>query len=85
MSSYRAFIRAGLLGLACALAVAGGVSRAGETALDRYVKKPDNTYSWKVLKKVEAAGTTPSPVVRCVSILLEVMGPSSKKPGLCQC
>ena len=58
MSSYRAFIRAGLLGLACALAVTGGVSRAGETALDRYVKKTDNTYSWKVLKKVEAAGTT---------------------------
>ena len=32
--------------------------RAGETALDRYVKKPDATYAWKVLSTVKAAGTT---------------------------
>lgn len=31
---------------------------AAETALDRYVKKPDNTYQWKVVKKSAASGTT---------------------------
>ncbi len=31
---------------------------AEETALDRYVKKPDATYAWKVVKTVKAAGTT---------------------------
>ena len=50
--------RAGLTGLACALMVPVGGLRAEETALDRCVKKPDNTYAWKVVNKVEAAGTT---------------------------
>lgn len=31
---------------------------AGETALDRYVAKPDSTYSWKVVKKAEGGGAT---------------------------
>lgn len=30
-----------------------GLLRAGETALDRYVAKPDPTYSWKVVRTVE--------------------------------
>ena len=58
MAAFRKIIRAGLAGLACALMVPTGGLRAAETALDRYVKKPDNTYAWKVLNKVEAAGTT---------------------------
>ncbi len=31
---------------------------AGETALDRYVKKPDATYQWKVLQEVKGPGVT---------------------------
>jgi PhoPQ-activated pathogenicity-related protein len=31
---------------------------AGETALDRYVAKPDPTYSWKVYQKTEGGGAT---------------------------
>jgi PhoPQ-activated pathogenicity-related protein len=58
MAAFRKFFRAGLTGLACALMVPVGGLRAEETALDRYVKKPDNTYAWKVVNKVEAAGTT---------------------------
>lgn len=58
MAAFRSFFRAGLTGLACALMVPVGGLRAEETALDRYVKKPDNTYAWKVVYKVEAAGTT---------------------------
>ncbi len=58
MAAFRKIFRAGLAGLACALMVPTGGLRAAETALDRYVKKPDNTYAWKVLNKVEAAGTT---------------------------
>jgi len=58
MVAFRKFFRAGLTGLACALMVPVGGLRAEETALDRYVKKPDNTYAWKVVNKVEAAGTT---------------------------
>ena len=58
MAAFRSFFRAGLTGLACALMVPVGGLRAEETALDRYVKKPDNTYAWKVVNKVEAAGTT---------------------------
>ena len=58
MAAFRSFFRAGLTGLACVLMVPAGGLRAAETALDRYVKKPDNTYAWKVVNKVEAAGTT---------------------------
>jgi PhoPQ-activated pathogenicity-related protein len=32
--------------------IASGRVRAGETALDRYVAKPDPTYSWKVVRTV---------------------------------
>ncbi|HET6328529.1 MAG TPA: PhoPQ-activated pathogenicity-related family protein [Planctomycetaceae bacterium] len=32
--------------------------RAGETALDRYVAKPDKTYSWKVISKTQVPGAT---------------------------
>jgi PhoPQ-activated pathogenicity-related protein len=35
-----------------------GRLRAGETALDRYVRKPDSTYAWKVVRKVKADGVT---------------------------
>lgn len=31
---------------------------AGETALDRYVKKPDATYQWKVLQEIKGSGVT---------------------------
>jgi len=40
------------LAVAVAL-VATSSLRAGETALDRYVAKPDPTYSWKVVRTVE--------------------------------
>jgi PhoPQ-activated pathogenicity-related protein len=33
--------------------LATNLLRAGETALDRYVAKPDATYSWKVVRTVE--------------------------------
>lgn len=32
--------------------------RAGETALDRYIRKPDATYSWKVVDTVKGDGVT---------------------------
>ncbi len=44
--------RALLPALIAAMALAVGQSGAGETALDRYVRKPDATYSWKVVRKV---------------------------------
>ena len=36
----------------------GNLLPAGETALDRYVAKPDPTYSWKVYQKTEGGGAT---------------------------
>jgi PhoPQ-activated pathogenicity-related protein len=33
-------------------------TRAGETSLDRYVRQPDPTYSWKVVRKVQQDGLT---------------------------
>src|SRR5688500_11703411 len=41
-----------------ALFVAAMPLRAGETALDRYVAKPDPTYSWKIVNNVTANGLT---------------------------
>jgi PhoPQ-activated pathogenicity-related protein len=38
--------------------VSGSLIRAGETALDRYVRKPDATYSWKVVNTVKGDGLT---------------------------
>src|SRR4051812_46592000 len=35
-----------------------GPSRAEETALDRYVAKPDPTYAWQVVRTVPGAGLT---------------------------
>jgi len=32
----------------------GSAACAGETALDRYVSKPDPTYAWKLLRTVPA-------------------------------
>ncbi len=40
------------------LFVSQGWLHAGETALDRYVKKPDSTYSWRVIRAVTADGAT---------------------------
>lgn len=37
---------------------AAGLLRAGETALDRYVAKPDSTYAWKVVRTVPGSGLT---------------------------
>lgn len=45
----------GLVGIAV-LGFAG--IQAGETALDRYVKKPDPTYSWKVVGETKSLGVT---------------------------
>ncbi len=43
--------------IAVLLVVVGvGAARAGETALDRYVAKPDATYSWKIDHKMESHG-----------------------------
>jgi PhoPQ-activated pathogenicity-related protein len=36
----------------------GSQLRAGETALDRYVRKPDGTYAWKVVHTVMGDGLT---------------------------
>src|SRR5580692_3077398 len=44
-----------------ALIVANGGTpsiRAGETALDRYIAKPDKTYSWKLVRKTQVPGAT---------------------------
>jgi PhoPQ-activated pathogenicity-related protein len=38
--------------------IASGPVRARETALDRYVRKADATYAWKIARKVQANGTT---------------------------
>lgn len=38
--------------------VAAGTLRAAETALDRYVAKPDPTYAWKVVRTINANGLT---------------------------
>ena len=38
--------------LTAAIAFSTGLLSAGETALDRYVAKPDPTYSWKVVRTV---------------------------------
>src|SRR5262245_37757455 len=38
--------------LSTVAALAGSLLNAGETALDRYVAKPDPTYSWKVVRTV---------------------------------
>jgi PhoPQ-activated pathogenicity-related protein len=49
-----------LLAIVAAMASSGSLSHAGETALDRYVRKPDSTYSWKVVRKVQRDGLTQS-------------------------
>ncbi|HET6328527.1 MAG TPA: PhoPQ-activated protein PqaA family protein, partial [Planctomycetaceae bacterium] len=45
------------LALLLAGACAAGTVQAGETALDRYVAKPDATYSWKIDHKLESHGS----------------------------
>jgi PhoPQ-activated pathogenicity-related protein len=45
------------LALVAALSSCGDLE-AGETALDRYVRKPDPTYSWKIVCKVQDNGVT---------------------------
>ena len=46
-----------LTGLVLAIALSGSSRLRGEeTALDRYVAKPDSTYSWKVVRTVPAKG-----------------------------
>jgi PhoPQ-activated pathogenicity-related protein len=50
---------AALIWIVLAMALLGTSSlRAGETALDRYVAKPDPTYSWKVIRTVPSNGLT---------------------------
>jgi PhoPQ-activated pathogenicity-related protein len=44
------------LALLLTTAYSWGAIQAGETALDRYVAKPDATYSWKIDHKLEAHG-----------------------------
>jgi PhoPQ-activated pathogenicity-related protein len=49
-------VRFPLTNLGCSLLLACSVNllSAGETALDRYVAKPDATYAWKVVHKAPA-------------------------------
>jgi hypothetical protein len=48
-----------LTSFAIAIALFGASAlRAGETALDRYVAKPDPTYSWKVVRNLPGKGLT---------------------------
>jgi PhoPQ-activated pathogenicity-related protein len=49
--------RAALLLTACLFGVAPAASGA-ETALDRYVRKPDSTYAWEVVREVKGDGVT---------------------------
>jgi PhoPQ-activated pathogenicity-related protein len=46
-----------ILALITAL-LTGGRIRAGETALDRYIRKPDATYAWRVVHTVKGDGAT---------------------------
>jgi PhoPQ-activated pathogenicity-related protein len=46
------------LALAATLASAAGRLRAEETALDRYVRKPDSTYAWKIAHSSSGDGVT---------------------------
>src|SRR5205814_45539 len=52
----RASMWLGIL-LATVACAASGI-RAGETALDRYVAKPDSTYAWKIVRTVPGNGYT---------------------------
>jgi PhoPQ-activated pathogenicity-related protein len=36
----------------------GSLIRAGETALDRYIRRPDTTYAWRVVQTVKGDGLT---------------------------
>ena len=45
-----------LLFLAIGLATIDSCASAAETALDRYVRQPDSTYAWKVIREAEADG-----------------------------
>src|SRR5262245_63982866 len=45
-----------LVSLLAGLLGAAAPALAEETALDRYVAKPDATYSWKVVRTVPSAG-----------------------------
>src|SRR5262249_45510357 len=47
-----------LVWLPASLLGAAAAALAEETALDRYVAKPDATYSWKVVRTVPSAGAT---------------------------
>jgi PhoPQ-activated pathogenicity-related protein len=51
----RQWVRARLAGACIALIAVQGAP-AGETALDRYVKRPDPSYSWKVVDTIERDG-----------------------------
>ena len=47
------------IGVFALIALAGAQTlRADETALDRYVAKPDSTYAWKLLRTISAEGLT---------------------------
>jgi PhoPQ-activated pathogenicity-related protein len=48
------------------------VGASGETALDRYVKKPDNTYQWKVVGNVPCGG--------CQATVLDLKSQTWRKP-----
>lgn len=47
-----------LLGVLAAIHIASGIASAEETALDRYVRKPDPTYGWKIAREVKGNGAT---------------------------
>ena len=40
------------------VAVCAAPLRADETALDRYIAKPDSSYAWKIVSKTQVPGAT---------------------------
>lgn len=56
--SRRIYSTAVRLGVAALMLVAIGAASAEETALDRYVRKPDPTYAWKIAREVKGNSAT---------------------------
>ena len=46
------------VGVVVAISIASVATAQGETALDRYVAKPDNSYAWELVKTIEGDGCT---------------------------
>jgi PhoPQ-activated pathogenicity-related protein len=55
---WRYWTSALLLAFVATMAFSDDRTRVGETALDRYSREPDSTYSWKVVRKIPQDGLT---------------------------